>query len=682
MKKACIVLLSVLAASSFGQSQSISLSQKLSAGLLTFWKTNYSLAGNVLSADFLTAPYPTVTVKNNTGENWSNWDAILIDVTNLEPEPIQVFVRLDDSFNATGLTNSRTGFSHISAGVTKTLAFPLRLRPEDYGMKALPGLQGSEWLSMNNGSVNIGNICLWKLYIQNGAGPTRHFRFSNPRLVVGTATLTNMIDEFGQFRYANWLDKVTTLSEILLEDQLEQADITLHPTVPGQDFRGGWSSGPTSGTSERFYTKKVGTKWWLVTPEGKLFLSFGMGAVNSGQETIIQGRETMFNSLPLIGDPLNTFFDAYNGQKTFQFYRANLYRKYGSGWFNATNTRSLARMRSWGFNTLGSWSEPQMWDDDKVPYTVQVDLSGTYPTLSVDPGRKALADPFDPTFRTAVRARIAEQLPVAINDPWCVGWFVDNEPTFLGPSYTEESGRYGIAYATMAKPISSLAKYTLVQQLKGRYSSIASLNTSWGSTYSSWAAVEAAQTLSEPSSAGRKADFQTFCRTYARTYLQVLKESLREVDTKALYLGCRFFRFSPEVLDAANSYCNVISFNVYAPSITNYWDTFNYLTKPFMVTEFHFGALDAGLFHPGLQQVSSQAERGTAFEAYVRSVVDHPMFVGCHWFQYIDQPTTGRPENGENYNCGFVSGTDVPYAPLVSAARRVHAEAYARRYNN
>ena len=29
--------------------------------------------------------------------------------------------------------------------------------------------------------------------------------------------------------------------------------------------------------------------------------------------------------------------------------------------------------------------------------------------------------------------------------------------------------------------------------------------------------------------------------------------------------------------------------------------------------------------------------------------------VGCHWFQYVDEPLTGRAYDGENYNIGFVT---------------------------
>ena len=64
------------------------------------------------------------------------------------------------------------------------------------------------------------------------------------------------------------------------------------------------------------------------------------------------------------------------------------------------------------------------------------------------------------------------------------------------------------------------------------------------------------------------------------------------------------------------------------------------------------------------------------FSVYVNSVIDHPAMVGCHWFQYMDEPTTGRTFDGENYGIGFVSVVDTPYPEMVAAAREVHGGAY------
>jgi len=93
------------------------------------------------------------------------------------------------------------------------------------------------------------------------------------------------------------------------------------------------------------------------------------------------------------------------------------------------------------------------------------------------------------------------------------------------------------------------------------------------------------------------------------------------------------------------------------------------LRKPALIGEFQFGSTDTGLFWPGLYDVAVEAERGPAYAGYLRSALANPDIVGVHWFQYVDEPLTGRLLDGENGQMGFVSVADVPYAGLVSAAR-------------
>jgi hypothetical protein len=88
-----------------------------------------------------------------------------------------------------------------------------------------------------------------------------------------------------------------------------------------------------------------------------------------------------------------------------------------------------------------------------------------------------------------------------------------------------------------------------------------------------------------------------------------------------------------------------------------------------LIGEFQFGSTDTGLFWPGLYDVTAEEQRGPAYAAYIRSAAANPDIVGCHWFQYVDEPLTGRLLDGENGNMGFVAVTDRPYDRLVSAAR-------------
>ena len=109
---------------------------------------------------------------------------------------------------------------------------------------------------------------------------------------------------------------------------------------------------------------------------------------------------------------------------------------------------------------------------------------------------------------------------------------------------------------------------------------------------------------------------------------------------------------------------------------------FIYIYNPFVIGEFHFGALDRGMFHTGLQAVANQDERFTVYGQYIRSIAEHPNFVGCHWFKYTDQPLTGRSLDGENYSVGLVSGVDVPHETFLEYVKKAHTEAYPHRAEN
>jgi hypothetical protein len=183
-------------------------------------------------------------------------------------------------------------------------------------------------------------------------------------------------------------------------------------------------------------------------------------------------------------------------------------------------------------------------------------------------------------------------------------------------------------------------------------------------------------TLPASPSAACLTDMSTFLTNFACRYFSVISTNLRQYAPKQLYLGCRFASRPLEAVRAAAQYCDVISFNIYSRSLdTNTWAFTGMLDKPCIIGEFHFGALDRGMFSPGLVQAANQSDRGQAYQEYVRSVLSLPAFVGCHWFQYDDEPLTGRFD-GENYNIGLVSGADTPYWELVSAVRQILSEIY------
>ncbi|MBQ6109222.1 MAG: hypothetical protein IJK97_13505, partial [Thermoguttaceae bacterium] len=64
---------------------------------------------------------------------------------------------------------------------------------------------------------------------------------------------------------------------------------------------------------------------------------------------------------------------------------------------------------------------------------------------------------------------------------------------------------------------------------------------------------------------------------------------------------------------------------------------------------------------------------------YVLSALNHPNFVGTHWFQYGSQPFTGRFDV-ENYQIGLLDLTDMPYPETIAKVREIGRKMYEIRY--
>ena len=261
------------------------------------------------------------------------------------------------------------------------------------------------------------------------------------------------------------------------------------------------------------------------------------------------------------------------------------------------------------------------------------------------------------------------RLASAVNDPWCIGIFVDNELSWGDAA--------ALGRAALASPGRQAAKQALVDFLKKRHSTVQALNASWASSYKSWDQLLTSTTSAAPSQAG--ADLEEFSAQTALRYFSSLRAILKEIAPDRLYLGCRFAETNHAAVAAAEAICDIVSFNVYQFSPNTKTELNQVQSKPVMIGEFHFGALDRGPFHPGLVATANQSARAAAYASYVRDCLANPRIVGCHWFQYLDEPTTGRSLDGENYQIGFLDTVDTPYPEIIDASRTLAAQLYQLR---
>jgi hypothetical protein len=166
-----------------------------------------------------------------------------------------------------------------------------------------------------------------------------------------------------------------------------------------------------------------------------------------------------------------------------------------------------------------------------------------------------------------------------------------------------------------------------------------------------------------------------FCTKAAEQYFRVVRDVIKAVAPNQLYLGCRFAWVNARAAAAAAKYCDVVSYNLYQRSVAEF-KLPGGLDVPLIIGEFHFGTLDRGMFHTGLVPVANQAERAEAYRAYVEGALRHPQFVGTRWFQYQDEPTTGRVLDEENYQIGFVDLADTPYPEMTRVSRSIGERLY------
>ncbi len=437
-----------------------------------------------------------------------------------------------------------------------------------------------------------------------------------------------LVDEFGQWILSDWPTKTSKLEDLKAKWAADQQRVASKES--GYCKFGGFTATNVTATGY-FRVAQIDGRWWLVDPDGHLFFSVGANVFTPWVGTPIVGREALFAALPPpelragLAQPRPADRPA-----EASFYTWNLQRRFGDEWLANWIELTLQRMEAWGFNTIGNWSDRRLWDAKRRPYVVMLRGWG------IETGYLGLPDVFAPEFTNRVDAAAREQCAPRKDDPWLLGYFVANEPPWPGRELD-------IVEAILAGPDAPIQR-----ALK--------------------------QFLAQGDSPLRRREF-----VYAAVerFLDVVNAAIRKHDPNHLNLGLRFGSHVPDrMLRAARAF-DVFSLNCYdyKPDAAMLDRVYRLTGRPILIGEFHFGVPERGLA-PGLRQVANQTERGLAYQYYVENAAVHPAVVGAHWFQWVDQPATGRFD-GENYNIGFVDVTDLPYTELVEAAKATHKRLFA-----
>ena len=484
------------------------------------------------------------------------------------------------------------------------------------------------------------------------------------------------VDRYGQFKHKDWPGKTHSDEDLRKAREKEEEYLRAHTGAGDWSRYGGWKNGPRFEATGHFRVQKVDGKWWMIDPDGYLFWSHGVVRVTTSTGiTPLDGRKEYFEDLPEKGTKMGHFYETYDAllkpyytvrgiRETYDYSSANAYRKYGEDYKNVFADLAHRRLRSWGLNTIANSSDKDICLMDRTVYTDRIEISS--PIIEGTGGSWwKFMDPFNDGFAESVRSQLVARKR-QLDDPWCLGYFVDNEIKWGDTEY--------LASCTIMAPATQKAKIAMVDWLKGRYQDIQRLNGAWKTSFSSWDALLENRNR-VPASA--KKDLKEFNVKIIEAYFSTVRRVFKEVAPDVLYLGCRFSGSNADVLNIAAEYCDVLSYNIYRPDLYDF-SLPDGIDKPVMIGEFHFGAMDRGMFHPGLIYTRNQNERADMYHRYVKSAMEHPNVIGTHWHQFSDQACTGRFD-GENYQVGFTDICDSPYYETVDKVREAGYDMYAIR---
>ncbi|MES2459077.1 MAG: hypothetical protein V4671_00740 [Armatimonadota bacterium] len=417
-----------------------------------------------------------------------------------------------------------------------------------------------------------------------------------------------------------------------------------------------------------FRVDQIEGRWLLRDPEGYPFFSLGCDCVNPGSDGPVggEGREALFADLSLAEQ--RAAYGRGANSLWADFYKQNLRRRYadsGDDWLNAWSDQCRVRLRRWGFNTVGNWSHRIFGQRQLLPYVTNIS--------SLNGMCAHLPDVFAPDFEQKIRVLIAPEVTPFVQDPLLIGYFVGNEPQW---SFGGHRHPFNEVFTSADYPHTREKAFAWVRQAYG--DDLHRLNAAWETDFATWDALAyAADSGGIPDVRlgpyALKQDADTFLGEVLGIFYDICCREIRAIDPNHLLLGGRFYTplMAEPYVRACRSF-DVYSFNHYqwdAPA-----DAIARATAlsglPVLIGEFHYGVEGRGLT-ASLIGTMSQHERGLAYRHFLENLAALPQVIGAHWFQWVDQPSTGRYD-GESYNIGLVDITDIPYGEFLASVQETH----------
>jgi hypothetical protein len=375
--------------------------------------------------------------------------------------------------------------------------------------------------------------------------------------------------------------------------------------------------------------------WWFLSPQNRTEFLNGVTTVQPG----LRGRD------PRGPDYVSRDWDGQLDELSL------------SNWAN----RTLVRLQSLGFKNLGAWSNPIL-HRLAVPMTQDLNVWHWVPYD---------ARLFSPDWQSNAEVAIRDQAGPLRDNHELIGYYIDNEL-----NWDDEAVGPRVYFDQL--PATDPNRMEVFRVIRDTWPSLQAFNRDWNTTFNSWSDLEGHPKLPMGAKNGYDVLQNRWLVHYSQSYFRLTTELIHKYDPNHLVLGCRYRGWAPpEVARGARGFTDAQSLNYYASDALLDAGVFHSISEesgqPLIISEYSFHALDGRSGNRNLSrfpaQVADQESRAAGYRGMTSRLARVPFVIGADWFQWMDEPASGRLGDGEDANMGLVDVHDRPYEGLSDAVR-------------
>lgn len=434
------------------------------------------------------------------------------------------------------------------------------------------------------------------------------------------------------------------------------------------DRYGGWKQKRFEPTG--FFRVEKDKRWWLVTPEGNAFLSWGVNHLYSDLWKQDYNRDAWKKTLGL---------KKLNGPKFNEALR---------NWFMTTRDQL-------GFNTVGVHNQLNIINQPspEMAYMQPIHFVDT-PHWRKDVPDENFVDVFSPEFERHCD-RLAHQTALPLkDDPFLLGYSMTDCTMFTEEDLRERTDVIGGARRTsrIGWPrrlrnfgVDAPGKQAYVASMKQLYRDrLEDFNATYGTDFQGWDSLAQAKDWrpeTQLSNANETRDNITFLHKCVDKYYQTARDAIRRYDPNHMFFGDKLNANTDSidtVLPVTSKYTDVVFYQMYGryevqqPGLDR-WS--KQTGKPMINGDSAFTMITETMPRPYGPVADNLQQRAQWTAEFFIRAFERPDFVGWHYCGLIDAPNL-VPRKKARQHSGLLDGYGNAYPELQRVLKKCSSEIY------